>query len=119
MWYSLVESKKMEKDEMDVRVTTDDNSPWFSGHFPNDPILPGIAQLEMVANLIAASRKDNVRMTGLSRVKFRKIIRPGEQLDIHAAPGSKKEQYAFRITSGNEEVCSGMMLFSQKDKKER
>ena len=109
----------MKEDEMGARVTTDDDSPWFSGHFPNDPILPGIAQLEMVAHLIAVSRKDNVRMTGVSRVKFRKIVRPGEQLDIHAAPANKKEHYAFQITSGKEEVCSGMMLFSKKDTKER
>lgn len=98
---------------MAARVTTDGDSPWFSGHFPDDPILPGIAQLEMVADLIAASSENNLRMTGLSRIKFRKIVRPGELLDIHAAPGNKKDQYAFRITSSNEEVCSGTMLFGK------
>ena len=95
MWYSLIESKKMEKDAVAARVTTDSDSPWFSGHFPNDPILPGIAQLEMVANLIAASREDDLRMTGLSRIKFRKIVRPGEQLDIHVAPGNKERAICF------------------------
>ncbi|HDO29576.1 MAG TPA: hypothetical protein ENH42_02625 [Desulfobacteraceae bacterium] len=114
MWYSLVELKKTEKDGMAAKVTTDGDSPWFSGHFPNDPVLPGIAQLEMIADLITASREDTLRMTGLSRIKFRKIVRPGELLDIHAACGKKKDLYTFRITSRNEEVCSGIMLFAQK-----
>lgn len=96
-------------------MTTDGQSPWFAGHFPDNPILPGIAQLKMVADCIAATREDDVRMSALSRVKFKKIVRPGDVLDIHAAIGNKKDQYAFRISSNNEDVCSGMMLFSQKD----
>jgi len=104
----------LEKTEITAQVTTDGQSPWFSGHFPGNPILPGIAQLKMVADMIAASGEDGLRMTGLSRIKFRKIVKPGELLDIHATIGQMKDQYAFRITSGNEEVCSGMMLFAKK-----
>ena len=115
MWYSFVEVIQQEKDEIIARVTTDTRSPWFVGHFPDNPILPGIAQLKMVADIIGASRADDLRMTGLSRVKFRKIVRPGDFLDIHATPGTLQDQYAFRITSNNEDVCSGMMLFAKKD----
>ncbi len=108
------EARQLPKDEITARVTTDGQSPWFSGHFPDNPILPGIAQLKMVADIIAASREDGIHLTGLSRIKFRKIVRPGELLDIHATFVQIKKQYLFRITSGNEEVCSGMMLFAQK-----
>lgn len=107
----------MEKGEIAARVTVESQSPWFSGHFPDNPILPGIAQLKMVADLIAASRKDDSRMTGLSRVKFRKIVRPGECLEIQAARGQGKDHYTFRITSGTEDVCSGIMVFAQKTEK--
>lgn len=116
MWYLFAEATQRERDQITARVTTDEQSPWFSGHFPDDPILPGIAQLKMVADTIVASGEDVLCMTGLSRIKFRKIVRPGELLDIHAVPGNKKGQYAFRITHGNEEVCSGTMLFSTQDK---
>jgi len=117
LWYSLVEILKTEKEEMAARVTTDSNSPLFSGHFPDNPILPGIAQLKMVADLIALSREDDVLLSGLSRVKFRKIVRPGELLDIHAAQGNIENQYTFRISGSNEDICSGMMFFAQKEKK--
>lgn len=100
---------------MAARVTTDSSSPWFSGHFPDDPILPGIAQLKMVADLIAGFRKNEVYLTGLSRVRFRKIVRPGEPLDIHAVPANKENQYAFRITSSGRDICSGLIFFAAKD----
>jgi 3-hydroxyacyl-[acyl-carrier-protein] dehydratase len=117
MWYSFVEILKIEKDEMAARATTDSSSPWFSGHFPDDPILPGIAQLKMVADLIAFSREDEIRMCGLSRVKFRKIIRPGELLDIQAERDNNENQYSFRISGSSSDICSGMMFFARKRKK--
>ena len=119
MSYLLVktEARQLPNDELAAQVTTDRQSPWFSGHFPDNPILPGIAQLKMVADLIAASREDDICLTGLSRIKFRKIVRPGELLDIHATFVKIKEQYMFRITSGNDEVCSGVMFFAKKTQK--
>lgn len=71
----------------------------------------------MVADLIAASRQDDVHLSGVSRVKFRKIVKPGEILDIHATFVQIKDQYMFRIISGNDEVCSGVMFFAKKTKR--
>jgi 3-hydroxyacyl-[acyl-carrier-protein] dehydratase len=110
LWYSLVEIVKWGNEEICALVTTEAGSPWFSGHFPGDPILPGIAQLKMVADIIATYRKENLRMTGLSRIKFRKIVRPGEVLAVCATTTKLQDQYAFRITSSDADVCSGMMF---------
>jgi 3-hydroxymyristoyl/3-hydroxydecanoyl-(acyl carrier protein) dehydratase len=110
LWYSLVEIVTKGEEEICALVTTDASSPWFSGHFPGDPILPGVAQLKMVADIIATQRKERLRMTGLSRIKFRKIVRPGELLTLHVTTGTLPDQYAFRITSGDADVCSGVML---------
>jgi 3-hydroxyacyl-[acyl-carrier-protein] dehydratase len=103
----------MEETKITASITTDGASPWFSGHFPDNPILPGIAQLKMVFDLLAEECAGTLCMTGLSRVKFRKIVKPGEQLDIHVTPSKTKDQCMFRITSGNEDVCSGRMLFTR------
>lgn len=110
MWYS-VESIRTEDNEITARARTQSDSPWFAGHFPEDPILPGIAQLNMVGDLIALLRKDDTRMKGLSRVKFRKIVRPGEVLDIRVEQSNIEKQYTFHIARDNEYICSGMMFF--------
>lgn len=103
----------MEEGKITASVTTDGSSPWFSGHFPDDPILPGIAQLKMVADLITSSGTGNLSMSGLGRIKFRKIVRPGDLLDIEIICGDKKDQYNFKITCGDDDVCSGWMLFAK------
>ncbi len=106
----------MEVSETTVSVITEGNSPWFSGHFPNNPILPGIAQLKMVVDLLRKSGAGDGCMAGLSRVKFRKIVRPEEQLDIQVRCDTTKNHFIFKITSGNEDVCSGKMQFTQNKK---
>ncbi len=69
----------------------------------------------MVADLLAKIVAGNLCIAGLSRVKFRKIVRPGEVLDIHVTSSNTKDQCMFRITSGSEDVCSGRMLFTHNE----
>lgn len=107
---------KMEATKITGSVTTEGDSPWFSGHFPNNPILPGIAQLKMVADLIVKPGEGILRLAGLSRIKFRKLVRPGEQLDIQVTCSNPEDHYMFKITSGDEDVCSGKMLFTHNEK---
>lgn len=102
----------MEVSETTASVTTAGSSPWFSGHFPDNPILPGIAQIKMAVDLITQHGTGNMRLTGLSRIKFRKIVRPEEQLDIRISFNAAESYYMFKITSGNADVCSGKMHFT-------
>ncbi|MFH0785666.1 MAG: hypothetical protein V2B20_27480 [Pseudomonadota bacterium] len=102
----------MEVSETTASVTTAGNSQWFSGHFPDNPILPGIAQLKMAVDLVTKHGLGNIRLTGLSRIKFRKIVRPEEQLDIQITCNAAENYYTFKITSGNADVCSGKMHFT-------
>ncbi len=100
---------------LNVTVTPDPGSRWFSGHFPGQPILPGVAQLGMVAELLAAQHHPALRLTALRRVKFKKIVQPGEALDIQIEYCDKNDHYFFRITSGNQDVCSGTMRCSRNE----
>ena len=114
MWYALPDLEKSAPSEIRAQVTVPDDSPWFSGHFPDNPILPGIAQLNMVADIIALSRQEDLYIKHLSRVKFKKIVRPGERLDIHAAATDTIDLYSFRITHEAQDVCSGMLSVGAK-----
>ncbi len=89
-----------------VRVPA--GSDWFAGHFPGDPILPGIAQLGMVSEVARRATGEPMRLSGFSRIKFKKIVRPGDELTVTLTrrpelPGV----LAFRIESGGEVACSG------------
>ncbi len=96
--------------ELTTRKIIDHQSTWFNGHFPDDPIYPGIAQLQMVCDLIADELQVPLRLLRLSRVKFKKIVRPGEILDIRATCGNKQHSYSFTILSEGQEAGSGMIF---------
>lgn len=106
----------MEVTKITASVTAEYNSPWFSGHFPNNPVLPGIAQLQMVADLITGPKGGNGYCMSLSRVKFRKLVRPGDKLDVEVSCSDIPNHYMFKITSGNYDVCSGKMLFTKNER---
>ncbi|MGA2017818.1 MAG: bifunctional UDP-3-O-[3-hydroxymyristoyl] N-acetylglucosamine deacetylase/3-hydroxyacyl-ACP dehydratase [Opitutaceae bacterium] len=68
------------------------NEPYFNGHFPGNPVMPGVLQLEAMAQAagILFVRHDNsgeakpAFFMSADKVKFRKPVGPGDQLKIHA-----------------------------------
>jgi UDP-3-O-[3-hydroxymyristoyl] N-acetylglucosamine deacetylase/3-hydroxyacyl-[acyl-carrier-protein] dehydratase len=67
------------------------NEPYFNGHFPGNPVMPGVLQLEAMAQAagILIVRWNNwvpkpAFFMSADKVKFRKPVRPGDQLEIHA-----------------------------------
>ncbi len=85
-------------------------SAWFSGHFPGDPIVPGVAQLGMVLDVLQQACEQTLAVTEISRIRFRRIIRPDEPIQIHIAPATGNEgAYAFRLMAAGEMICNGFM----------
>ncbi|MFZ0614146.1 MAG: FabA/FabZ family ACP-dehydratase [Desulfobacterales bacterium] len=95
---------------MTTEVCVSPESLWFAGHFPGDPVLPGVAQLGMAYDTVCKARPGLFKLIGFSRVKFKKIIRPLDRLKIHVMPKRDKEGvFSFRILVGDDIACSGNM----------
>jgi len=115
LWYELQNVKKSDSKQVSVDVRVPSDSPWFCGHFPGEPILPGVAQLGMVFDAINESDDQNLRISTISRVRFKKMIRPNDRLRITATPQQgHTESYSFRIMVEGELVCSGQMRVERK-----
>ncbi|MDE7064415.1 MAG: 3-hydroxyacyl-ACP dehydratase FabZ [Desulfovibrionaceae bacterium] len=69
------------------------NEPFFQGHFPGAPIMPGVLILEALAQaggLLAASGMEDTSgklflFTGLDGVKFRRQVVPGDRLELECS----------------------------------
>lgn len=110
MWYDLTVRQANDTAQCYAEVDVPADSDWFDGHFPGNPVLPGIAQLGMVFELIASTCAGSLRVREVSRVRFKQIIVPGDRLIVTAAPKAAKEGvYTFRITKNDDLVCSGNM----------
>lgn len=86
-----------------------EDASWFDGHFPGWPVLPGIAQLGMVYELVRHALNGPVRVVEVSRVRFKQMIAPDDRLTVVAESRAGDSRYAFRITRSDEVVCTGTM----------
>ena len=69
------------------------NEEFFQGHFPGNPVMPGVLQVEAMAQtagaIVIASMdnyaecKKGVYFMSIDGVKFRKMVKPGDQLHMH------------------------------------
>lgn len=68
------------------------NEPQFTGHFPNNPVMPGVLIIEAMAQLSAilvakslnTTENKDVLFMSIEETKFRKIVQPGDRLYIYA-----------------------------------
>jgi 3-hydroxyacyl-[acyl-carrier-protein] dehydratase len=79
------------------------NEEFFNGHFPGNPVMPGVLQVEALAQaaciLAMKTRVDNphdhlIFFSGISNCKFRKPVVPGDQLVLTVTLGEQKRQFA-------------------------
>ena len=74
------------------------NEPFFQGHFPRQPVMPGVLSLEIMAQagsfLMLSQVKDplstNMFFSSVEKAKFRKPVVPGDQLLVHMNLVKKK-----------------------------
>ena len=69
------------------------NEEFFQGHFPGNPVMPGVLQIEAMAQTAGAlvissdenykAGKKSVLFMSIDGVKFRKPVKPGDQLRMH------------------------------------
>lgn len=90
------------------------DSLWFSGHFPDMPLLPAIGMLGMVYDTLAAYASHNsmhLILREMKRVRFKKILRPESDFSVSLAlqPSGDGFSGSFQCTSGGDTVCEGML----------
>ncbi len=97
------------------------NEPYFQGHWPGQPVMPGVMILEAMAQLSGILLSRRLEHTGktavlvsLDRVKIRRMVRPGDQLileaqALHVRPRTGHCQCVARV--GDEIAAEAEMKF--------
>ncbi len=98
------------------------NEPYFQGHFPGNPVMPGVLQLEAMAQTAGILMLKRTTAEGKTtffmsadKVKFRKPVRPGDQLVITAkllkARGTKLATAEAECAVNGQIVSSAELMF--------
>jgi len=95
---------------------------YFKGHFPSDPIMPGvliveaIAQAGAVAVLMLPENKGKlVLFAGIDKARFKKIVRPGDKLVIEVKMENFKRNIGKargRAMVGDDIACTVDIMFA-------
>jgi beta-hydroxyacyl-ACP dehydratase FabZ len=103
------------------------NEPFFNGHFPGAPVMPGVLTIESMAQagailgLLAARNADAdlknllVYFMGIDEAKFRKPIVPGDQMRIEVEVLRRKSivwKMKGRVLVGSELAAEAILLSS-------
>jgi 3-hydroxymyristoyl/3-hydroxydecanoyl-(acyl carrier protein) dehydratase len=114
-WHSISYKEEPSDSEILAEAHAESGSPWFSGHFPDAPILPGIAILSMVTNAIThheSKKGRNIKITGIRRVRFRLPVRPDELLTISMSLSNHDGglSYHFDVAVKEKTACTGIIV---------
>jgi len=109
--------------EIEALAYVPTDSSWFLGHFPDEPILPGIALIYMVEQTIiqdAAAKGEEITFEALKRVRFTQPVHPDESLTLNVTSEEAGEEILFTFKVAHEEniVCSGLIAAKKKKGKQ-
>ncbi|AZT89876.1 3-hydroxyacyl-ACP dehydratase FabZ [Caldicellulosiruptor changbaiensis] len=100
------------------------NEPFFQGHFPGNPVMPGVLIVEAMAQVgaVAILSKEEFKgktpfFAGIDKVRFKKVVRPGDVLLIETELISLKGYIGKAKATAyveDEIVCEGELLFAIK-----
>jgi 3-hydroxymyristoyl/3-hydroxydecanoyl-(acyl carrier protein) dehydratase len=113
-WSLLKEVKETNHNHIEALVDVPAESPWFSGHFPGEPILPGIALVHLVKETItqeAQKKGEQLQFHALKRVRFTQPVRPGDKLSVNISAENTGVEilFHFKIACKENVVSSGMI----------
>lgn len=113
-WLPLEKPRITPEGRWESRVRFGPASEWFSGHFEKFPLLPGVALLALPSETLKRQAVENGRLLdilGFSRVRFRQLVLPGEELCISVAamPSGPEAKLDFQITCQGKLVAHGFL----------
>jgi len=101
------------------------NEPQFTGHWPGNPVMPGVLLLEamaqvggiMLLTMLDDADRENVTamIVGIDKVRFRRPVLPGDQVKMEAVMQRRKGNMGrIYITAhvGDELACDGEFSFA-------
>lgn len=102
------------------------NEPYFQGHYPGNPVMPGVLQIEAMAQAAGVLMLRRISVEGKTalfmscdKVKFRRAVRPGDQLLINVrltkSRGNKIGVAEAECTVNGQAASSAELMFAVVD----
>jgi 3-hydroxymyristoyl/3-hydroxydecanoyl-(acyl carrier protein) dehydratase len=97
------------KDEVVLDIELSPQLEAFRGHFPNNPVLPGVVQIDWAVRFTALHLGITEPAARDFQVKFRNIIRPDIPISLTLKVDHSKGRLSFMYQSGADIMSSGQL----------
>ena len=93
------------KSHLEVQVHLDRDHLLFAGHFPDQPVVPGVVMIQMITEILSDSLQDDLELKELDRVKFLSLvdpaIHPTLEFELIIKKEEKKEDQQYYHVNAN------------------
>jgi 3-hydroxyacyl-[acyl-carrier-protein] dehydratase len=98
------------------------NEPFFTGHFPAKPVMPGVLVVEALAQaagllvFLITDSKELFYFAGIDNARFKRVVEPGDQLLLHVSvERQKKNVWKFNTTAtvDGSIACSANLMIAR------
>ena len=109
-WDTKLQLTSSAPERAEASALVRDDSPFFDGHFPDHPVVPGIALLSLVEQAVALTT-GSPQVTGFRRVRFRLAVEQGGEFTItlRESPRFPGERLIFEVRYGGDRACDGQV----------
>jgi len=87
----------------------DSDSLFFDGHFPGQPVLPGIAMLAMVRAVAQRMSRGTPVPTGFRRVRFRSLVEGAATCSVGLGAAGESAGLPFEVKAGDQVAADGLL----------
>ena len=104
------------------------NEPYFTGHFPQRPVMPGVLILEALAQATGILAFQTIGKTpdgsslyyfvGIDNARFKKPVEPGDQLELHVEFVKEKRniwKFVGKASVDGKVVCSADLMCAERE----
>ena len=117
-WLPLKNTRMTPEGRWESTIRFESSSEWFSGHFDECPLVPGVALLALAAEMVKRQGREQgrcIEVSGFSKVRFKQLVSPDEELHISVAsmPSGPEAKLDFHITRRGDTVAQGLLKASE------
>jgi len=96
--YTLI-SIVNEQGSIKATLKLDSTHPVFKGHFPNQPVLPGACQLQMVREVLESSTQTHLKVIKADNLKFMSLVDPEKIDSLNLNITYKQEDQNLKVSA--------------------